>query len=88
MFFSVIFTSYCSSQKLFQTFFQQHFCKLKIGPIPASFIVYFRIFNMSQFKFKFKLIKAEMVCFGFEPGVSGFKAQTNPLSYGGIPSFL
>ena len=28
------------------------------GPIPASFSVYFRLFNMSQFKFKFKLIKA------------------------------
>ena len=30
----------------------------KNGPIQASFSVYFRLFNMSQFKFKFKLIKA------------------------------
>ena len=31
-----------------------------------------------------------MVCLGFKPGVAGWKAQTNPLSYGGIPgtSFL
>ena len=29
-------------------------------PIPASFYVYFRIFNMSQFKYK--LTKAQMVC--------------------------
>ena len=24
-----------------------------------------------------------MVCLGFEPGAAGWKAQTNPLSYGG-----
>ena len=30
---------------------------LKKGPIPASFSVYFRLFNMLQFKFKFKLKK-------------------------------
>ena len=34
----------------------------KNGPIPASFLFYFRRFNMSQFKYKFKLIKALMVC--------------------------
>ena len=26
-----------------------------------------------------------MVCLGVEPGVAGWKAQTNPLSYGGTP---
>ena len=26
-----------------------------------------------------------MVCLGLEPGVAGWKAQTNPLSYGGTP---
>ena len=26
-----------------------------------------------------------MVCLGLEPGAAGWKAQTNPLSYGGIP---
>ena len=26
-----------------------------------------------------------MVCLGFEPWVAGWKAQTNPLSYGGTP---
>ena len=26
-----------------------------------------------------------MVCLGFERGVAGWKAQTNPLSYGGTP---
>ena len=25
-----------------------------------------------------------MVCFGFLPGAAGWRAQTNPLSYGGI----
>ena len=25
-----------------------------------------------------------MVCLGLEPGAAGWKAQTNPLSYGGI----
>ena len=31
-----------------------------------------------------------MVCLGLEPGVAGWKAQMNPLSYGGTPnqSFL
>ena len=26
-----------------------------------------------------------MECLGFEPGAAGWKAQTNPLSYKGIP---
>ena len=26
-----------------------------------------------------------MVCLGLEPGVAGWKVQTNPLSYGGTP---
>ena len=26
-----------------------------------------------------------MVCLGFEPGAAGWKARTNPLSYGGTP---
>ena len=28
-----------------------------------------------------------MVCLGFKPGVAGWKAQTNPLSYGGTPNY-
>ena len=28
-----------------------------------------------------------MVCLGIEPGAAGWKALTNPLSYGGIPHF-
>ena len=28
-----------------------------------------------------------MACLGVEPGVAGWKAQTNPLSYGGTPFF-
>ena len=31
--------------------------------------------------FKYKLIKALMVCLGLEAGAGGLKAQTNPLSY-------
>ena len=27
-----------------------------------------------------------MVCLGFKPGAAGWKAQTDPLSYGGTPS--
>ena len=27
-----------------------------------------------------------MVCLGLKPGMAGWKAQTNPLSYGGTPS--
>ena len=27
-----------------------------------------------------------MVCLGFEPRAAGWKAQTNPLSYGGTPT--
>ena len=29
-----------------------------------------------------------MVCLGLEPGAAGWKAQTNPLSYGGTPRNL
>ena len=29
-----------------------------------------------------------MVCLGLEPGAAGWKAQTNPLSYGGTSFFL
>ena len=29
-----------------------------------------------------------MVCLGLEPGAAGWKAQTNPLSYGGTPNYL
>ena len=29
-----------------------------------------------------------MACLGVEPGAAGWKAQTNPLSYGGTPIFL
>ena len=29
-----------------------------------------------------------MVCLGFEPRVAGWKAQTNPLSYGGTPYYI
>ena len=29
-----------------------------------------------------------MACLGIEPGVAGWKAQTNPLSYGGTPSLI
>ena len=29
-----------------------------------------------------------MVCLGLEPGAAGWKAQTNPLSYGGTPKYL
>ena len=28
-----------------------------------------------------------MVCLGLEPGVAGWKAQTNPLSYSGTPMY-
>ena len=27
------------------------------------------------------------MCLGLEPGAAGWKAQTNPLSYGGTPIF-
>ena len=27
-----------------------------------------------------------MVCLGIEPGAAGWKARTNPLSYGGTPA--
>ena len=29
-----------------------------------------------------------MVCLGIEPGAAGWKARTNPLSYGGTPLVL
>ena len=29
-----------------------------------------------------------MVCLGIEPGAAGWKAQTNPMSYGGTPKYI
>ena len=43
--------------------------------------VYYCLFYVTQIKHE--LIKALMVCLGLEPGAAGWKAQTNPLSYGG-----
>ena len=45
--------------------------------------VYYCLFYVTQIKHE--LIKALMVCLGLEPGAAGWKAQTNPLSYGGTP---
>ena len=39
-------------------------------------------------KYSFLLIIAYMVCSGFEPWEAVWKAQTNPLSYGGTPKKL
>ena len=41
-------------------------------------LVYFRLFQISQFNI---LIKALMACFRLEPRAAGWKVQTNPLSY-------
>ena len=65
--------------------FQHFVASFLNGPILASFSVYFCLFDMSQFEIKFKLLKVQMVCLEFKPGVAGWKAQINPLSYGGIP---
>ena len=48
----------CSSRQKFVQYFEKYYFFKKNGPIPASFSVYFRLFNMLQFKFKFKLKKA------------------------------
>ena len=41
---------------------------------------------MTNIQFElYKSKKAWMVCLGLKPGVAGWKAQTNPLSYGGTP---
>ena len=41
---------------------------------------------MAHFKnFLYSFFKALMACLGVEPRVAGWKAQTNPLSYGGTP---
>ena len=43
--------------------------------------VYFRLYHITLFN---KLMKALIMCLGLEPGAAGWKAQTNPLSYGGM----
>ena len=53
----------------------------KTGHYQPLFAVYFRPFNMSQFK----LIQVWMECLGFEPGAAEWKAKTNTLTYGGTP---
>ena len=51
--------------------------------IPASFCLSSSFPHDAN---QYKLIKAEMVCLGLNPGVAGWKGQTNPLSYGGTPN--
>ena len=41
---------------------------------PALVFVYFCLFHMTQFKYKF--IKASMTCLGLEPGVAGADKST------------
>ena len=57
----------------------------KTGQIPASFCLFS---SFSHDTHQYKLIKAQMVCMGVESGATGWKAQTNPLSYGGTPLFV
>ena len=42
------------------------------GPISATFLVYFRLFYMTQIKYK--LILALRVCLGLKPGAAKWKA--------------
>ena len=67
---------------------------LKNGPILASFMFIFVLFTF-QFKWQIynlnnKNWKTWMVSLGLEPGAAWWKAQTNPLSYGGtlLQTFL
>ena len=54
------------------------FCFSKMDQ-SRSLFVYFCLFHIAQF---YKLMKAQMVQQGLEPGAAGLKAQTNPLSHG------
>ena len=61
---------------------------LKNGPNPASFLFIFVLFSHHMDKYSTNLTiieKVLMACLGVEPGASGWKVQTNPLSYGGTP---
>ena len=49
---------------------------------PGLFLFIFILFSL---QFQYKLKKAQMVCLGFEPRVSGWQTQTKPRSYGGHP---
>ena len=64
--------------------FSVYFERLKNGPIPASslFILVLSTWQNSN------LIEKSIVdgCLGLEPGVVGWKAQTNALSYGSTPT--
>ena len=57
---------------------------LKMGQ-PSLFYVYFCLFRITQFNI---LMKEYMVCLGLEPGATGWKGQTNPLSYGGTHGLI
>ena len=59
---------------------------LKNGPNLASFCLFSFSHCMDKCSTEMTImIKAQMACLGVEPGVAVWKAQTNPLSYGGIP---
>ena len=50
---------------------------------PGLFLFIFVLFLL---QFQYKLKKAQMVCLGFEPGATGWQAQTKPQSYGSHPN--
>ena len=49
------------------------------------FFLYVRSFHMANIAQILYMIKEQMVCLGLEPGLAGWQAQTNHLSYGGTP---
>ena len=59
---------------------------------PGIYLYYFHSFhnaktNIAQCEYVSINDKAWMVCSGLETVAAGWKAQTNPLSYGGTPKF-
>ena len=73
---------------ILQSIFREHLVFLN-GPNRDSFLFIFVLFSHCKDKYNTNLIindKAWMVCLGVEPGAAGWKAQTNPLSYGGTPT--
>ena len=57
------------------------------GPHPASFCLFSSFFSIPTMTNEVQNLILKMVCLGFECWTAGWKAQTNPLSYGGPSSW-
>ena len=80
-------TKNLNSYKINHARFEACFCK-KIWTNPGLFFVHLSFQKQLQFQFtQHKLKKMKLVCLRFEPGATGWQAQSKLWNYGGCSNF-